>query len=109
MEKLQEQISQKVRMGADTTELEDQYNKFYIYGNGNFNFNSISTGSIKDDRLYYYEIQPTGSETMTITNDITNAMDNFGASIPVSGSETLVGNLYKNVNGDIRIIVSPIE
>jgi len=79
MEKLQEQISQKVRMGADTTELEDQYNKFYIYGNGNFNFNSISTGSIKDDRLYYYEIQPTGSETMTITNDITNAMDNFGA------------------------------
>jgi|GEM_PF-2214302 len=27
MEKLQEQISQKVRMGADTTELEDQYGK----------------------------------------------------------------------------------
>lgn len=85
------------------------YRKIYIYGDGNVSLNFIQTSSIDDTILYYYEIHPTGSQTLTVTNDVTNSKDNFGSSIPVSGSETLVGNMFKNPNGQIRWVVSPLE
>ena len=86
--------------GAASIDLSTNY-YVEVDGDADFNLTTIDTTDLQTGIRHLLVFIPSGA-TRTVTNGLTS-MDNFGGAIPVTTSERLVIELFKDNTGNVNI------
>jgi hypothetical protein len=92
--------------GAASIDLSTNY-YVEVDGDADFNLTTIDTTDLQTGIRHLLVFIPSGA-TRTVTNGLTS-MDNFGGAIPVTTSERLVLEIFKDNTGNINIAGSVVS
>lgn len=92
--------------GAASIDLSTNY-YVEVDGDADFNLTTIDTTDLQTGIRHLLVFIPSGA-TRTVTNGLTS-MDNFGGSIPVTTSERLVLEIFKDNTGNVNIAGSVLS
>jgi len=92
--------------GAASIDLSTNY-YVEVDGDADFNLTTIDTTDLQTGIRHLLVFIPSGA-TRTVTNGLTS-MDNFGGAIPVTTSERLVLEIFKDNTGNVNIAGSVVS